>query len=140
MSKLKNPKIAAVITVLVVVLSLFAGVISAFVDNVATVLMVAPVALAYLGYGIHTDKIIIGSIMLLVPGIAITNVMRDVLAEDFLTALTRLAEVLIVAVGIAETRAENFGQNDTTMANTAAMRMTAGSYTRVRARTPVFSP
>ena len=31
---------------LVVVLSLFAGVISAFVDNVATVLMVAPVALA----------------------------------------------------------------------------------------------
>ena len=39
--------------------------------------------------------------MLLVPGIAITNVMRDVLAEDFLTALTRLAEVLIVAVGIA---------------------------------------
>ena len=31
---------------LIVVLSLFAGVISAFVDNVATVLMVAPVALA----------------------------------------------------------------------------------------------
>ena len=46
----------------------------------------------------------------------------------------------IVAVGMAETRAENFGQNDTTMANTAAMRMTAGSYTRVSARTPVFSP
>ena len=46
----------------------------------------------------------------------------------------------IVAVGIAETRAENFGQKDTTIANTAAMRMTAGSYTRVRARTPVFSP
>ena len=51
--------------------------------------------------GLKPDQIIIGTIMLLVPGIAITNVMRDVLAEDFLTALTRLAEVLIVAVGIA---------------------------------------
>lgn len=38
--------------------------------------------------------------MLLVPGIAITNVMRDVLAGDFLTALTRFAEVLIVGVAI----------------------------------------
>ena len=39
--------------------------------------------------------------MLLVPGIAITNVIRDVLAGDFLTAVTRLAEVLIVGFGIA---------------------------------------
>ena len=39
MSKVPNVQIAAV------ALSLFAGVISAFVDNVATVLMVAPVAL-----------------------------------------------------------------------------------------------
>ena len=38
--------------------------------------------------------------MLLVPGIAITNVMRDVLAGDFLTALTRFAEVLIVGMAI----------------------------------------
>ena len=43
---------------------------------------------------------IIGTIMLLVPGIAITNVMRDVLAGDFLTALTRFAEVLIVGMAI----------------------------------------
>ena len=34
------------VKLLVVVLSLFAGIISAFVDNVATVLMVAPVAIA----------------------------------------------------------------------------------------------
>ena len=43
---------------------------------------------------------IIGTIMLLVPGIAITNGMRDVLVGDFLTALTRFAEVVIVAMGI----------------------------------------
>lgn len=40
-SKMPNVKWA------VVVLSLFAGIISAFVDNVATVLMIAPVALAF---------------------------------------------------------------------------------------------
>ena len=53
------------------------------------------------GASVHMDKIIIGTIMLLVPGLAITNVMRDVLAGDFLTALTRFAEVLIVAMGIS---------------------------------------
>lgn len=49
----------------------------------------------------HQDMVIIGAIMLLVPGIAITNVMRDVLAGDFLTALSKFAEVIIVAVAIA---------------------------------------
>ena len=34
-------------------------------------------------------------------GIAITNVMRDVIAGDFLTALTKFAEVAIVAMAIA---------------------------------------
>ena len=64
-------------------------------------LVLAPLGLAYLGFGIHMDKIIIGAIMLLVPGLAITNVMRDVLAGDFVTALTKFAEVLIVAMAIA---------------------------------------
>ena len=40
MSKVPNIQIAAIC------LSLFAGIISAFVDNVATVLMIAPVAIA----------------------------------------------------------------------------------------------
>ncbi len=50
---------------------------------------------------VHLDKIIIGVIMLLVPGIAIANVMRDVLAGDTLTALTKFTEVLIIGAGIA---------------------------------------
>lgn len=64
-------------------------------------LALLPVALNCLGCPIHTDKIIIGAIMLLVPGIAITNVMRDVIAGDFLTALTKFAEVLIISMAIA---------------------------------------
>ncbi len=64
-------------------------------------LMLPPVALAALGAGIHTDMVVIGAIMLLVPGLAITNMMRDVITGDFLTALTRFAEVMIVAMAIA---------------------------------------
>ena len=66
----------------------------------AFLLALAPLILAGAGTGVDQDMIIIGTIMLLVPGIAITNVMRDVLAGDFLTALTRFAEVLIVGVAI----------------------------------------
>lgn len=66
----------------------------------AMLLAVEPLLLSWAGVPVNVDKMIIGTIMLLVPGIAMTNVMRDVLAGDFLTALTRLAEVLIVGMAI----------------------------------------
>lgn len=74
-----------------------------FFTNLVTsaLLAVLPLALVLFGVPIRADRVIIGTIMLLVPGIAITNVMRDVLAGDFMTALTRFAEVLIVALGIS---------------------------------------
>ena len=46
----------------------------------------------------------------------------------------------ITHAGMQEMTAANFGQNDSKMANPAAMRTTRGSKTRVRASTPVFSP
>jgi len=64
-------------------------------------LVLVPLTLELLHAPIHADKIIIGAIMLQVPGIAITNVMRDILVGDFLTAISKLAEVLIVAIAIA---------------------------------------
>ena len=42
--------------------------------------------------------------------------------------------------GIAPMTAANFGQNENSMAKTAAMRTTRGSNTLVSASTPVFSP
>ena len=73
-----------------------------FFSNLAAAMLSAlePLLLSWAGVPVNTDKMIIGTIMLLVPGIAITNVMRDVLAGDFLTALTRFAEVLIVGMAI----------------------------------------
>ncbi len=65
------------------------------------ILVLIPMFLGALGFTVHTDRVVIGAIMLLVPGLAITNVMRDVIVGDFLTAVSKLAEVVIVAVALA---------------------------------------
>lgn len=49
----------------------------------------------------NIDKTIIGAIMLLVPGMAITNAIRDIIAGDFLAGLTKGAEAFLIAVSIA---------------------------------------
>ena len=73
-----------------------------FTNVCASMLMVViPLVLQSLGMDIHMDRIVIGAIMLLVPGIAITNVMRDMIAGDFLTAMTKLTEVLIISLALA---------------------------------------
>ena len=68
----------------------------------SSMLMVSvPLILQYLGVNIHMDMIVIGAIMLMVPGIAITNVMRDMIAGDFLTAMSKLTEVLLISLALA---------------------------------------
>ena len=49
----------------------------------------------------HADNVIIGTIMLLVPGLTIANSMRDFISSDTMTGMSRLFEALFVAVGIA---------------------------------------
>lgn len=47
------------------------------------------------------DPIIIGTIMLFVPGVAITNSIRDFLSGDMLSGLARMTEALLTAVSLA---------------------------------------
>lgn len=54
-----------------------------------------------LGFINDLDKTIIGSIMLLVPGLAITNAIRDTISGDLLAGSTRAVEAFLVAVSIA---------------------------------------
>ena len=54
-----------------------------------------------LGIAVHIDKVMIGGIMLLIPGIAMTNSIRDMLAGDIGTGLLRLANTLLVATAVA---------------------------------------
>lgn len=52
------------------------------------------------GIGLNQEKIIIGSIMPLVPGLIITNAVRDLMAGDLVSGLARGSEALITALAI----------------------------------------
>lgn len=77
--------------------------INDFFVNVAGGATAALIALlcTSIGFGNSKDKIIIGSIMLLVPGLAITNAIRDTISGDLISGVTRAAEAFLVAVGVA---------------------------------------
>ncbi len=47
------------------------------------------------------DKVIIGNIMLLIPGVELVNGMRDFIAGDIQTGIIHVTEAVILAVGIA---------------------------------------
>ena len=59
------------------------------------------VSLIKMGMQINIDKVIIGTFMSLVPGLAITNAVRDIMSGDLMTGLSRLTESILVAVAIA---------------------------------------
>lgn len=50
---------------------------------------------------VNADKVIVGVIMLLIPGIAFTNSVRDILVGDTISGLMRLIESLLWAAGLA---------------------------------------
>ena len=73
----------------------FKTIAGGFVSALAAVVLVA------LGLGTHTNLIIIGAIMALAPGVVITNFMRDIMAGDMLSGLSKFAEALLTGAGIA---------------------------------------
>ncbi len=50
---------------------------------------------------IHEDKVMIGDIMLLIPGLALTNAVKDMFVGDTITGSLRLVESLLWAAAIA---------------------------------------
>ncbi len=62
---------------------------------------VLSLVLVRLGLGQHEDLITIGVLMLLVPGMALTNAMREIMAGDIISGINRTAEVILVATAIA---------------------------------------
>ncbi len=55
----------------------------------------------YCSIGISADKIIIGNIMLLIPGLALTTSLRDLIGGDIMSGVLRFCEACLVAIGIA---------------------------------------
>ncbi len=57
--------------------------------------------LCRLGLGHSEDAVTIGGLMVLVPGMSLTNAMREIMAGDIFSGLHRFAEVILVATAIA---------------------------------------
>ncbi|MBQ7337816.1 MAG: threonine/serine exporter family protein [Clostridia bacterium] len=63
-----------------------------------SVLSYATVAI---GFGNNVDKVMIGTIMYVVPGLALGTALRDLLSDDTLSGVLRLFRSLLIAVTIA---------------------------------------
>lgn len=94
------------------VCGLVIGVISAFMDKlkanqffkiISAVFIMA--CFAYLIDALHlsvnTDAVIIGALMILVPGWLFTNAMRDIIYGDTNSGIHRIVQVFLVAIAIA---------------------------------------
>ncbi|WP_100405948.1 threonine/serine exporter family protein [Bacillus solitudinis] len=73
----------------------FAEFMSAFLGGVVAICLVL------LGIGENLDQVIIGTLMPLVPGIPLTNAVRDLMSGDLLAGVSRGAEAIITALSIA---------------------------------------
>ena len=108
------------------VMGLIIGLVTRFMDRqeanpffstiLASCLMALPAyAAAGLGWLNNPDAAIIGALMILVPGLLITNSMRDIIYGDTNSGINRIVQVLLSAFAIA-------------LGTAAAWRITSGLY------------
>ena len=57
--------------------------------------------LVRLGLGRSVDTVTISVLMVLVPGVALTNAMREIMAGDIISGLSRAADSILTAAAIA---------------------------------------
>lgn len=76
---------------------------NAFMTDAAKSFVLAFVTMfsARLFPNLHTEIIIIGSIMPMVPGVPITNAIRDTLQGDYNSGTARAVEAFVISLGIA---------------------------------------
>ena len=67
----------------------------------AFIMTLAAYAFKVSGIAQNTDTIIIGTLMILVPGLLFTNAMRDIIFGDTNSGVNRIVQVLLIAVAIA---------------------------------------
>lgn len=74
-----------------------------FFRTIATSFLMALLAYGFgaLGLAPNVDSVIIGALMLLVPGLLFTNAMRDIIYGDINSGINRIVQVFLTAVAIA---------------------------------------
>lgn len=59
------------------------------------------IIITHFGFGDNADKVMIGDIMLFIPGLLLVNSVKEMLNRDVVTGLYRFVEAVFVAVAIA---------------------------------------
>lgn len=91
---------------------LIIGLISLLMDNLKANLFFKTISAAFLmalgayilsfvGITHHVDTVIIGALMILVPGLIFTNAMRDIIYGDTNSGINRIVQVFLIAAAIA---------------------------------------
>lgn len=88
------------------------GAVCHFLDNMkvnpffrtiaaAFLMAITAYAMGAAGIAANTDAVIIGTLMILVPGLLFTNAMRDIIFGDTNSGMNRIVQVLLTAAAIA---------------------------------------
>lgn len=93
--------ISAIVYVVVFYLAKFR--VTFFIENFIGAFLCSALAIScvILDFGKNLDAIVIGCLMILVPGVAITNAVRDIMSGDFLSGLIGLTKAIFAALAIA---------------------------------------
>lgn len=75
--------------------SIFSNILASILSGLACIFV------CHVGIGCHLDAIMIGNIMLLIPGVLLTNSFRDFISGDMITGLLHFSEAIITAVSVA---------------------------------------
>ena len=77
--------------------------VNPFFSTIAAAFFMAIPAYLAAAFGLadHADSVIIGALMILVPGLLITNSMRDIIYGDTNSGVNRIVQVLLSALAIA---------------------------------------
>lgn len=94
------------------VCGILGGSINRFMDKMKVnpffVTILSAFVMALTAYGLNisgavqnVDGVVIGALMILVPGLLFTNAMRDIIYGDTNSGITRIVQVLLIAMGMA---------------------------------------
>ena len=77
--------------------------VNGIVRTILSSMVLASIAIIAQKMNIITNQqsVITGTLMILVPGIAITNSLRDIIGGDFVSGLSRMIEAILIAASIA---------------------------------------
>ena len=77
------------------IMPMFSNTLTSFLAGLACI------AVCSTGLGRNLDAIMIGSIMLLIPGVILTNSFRDFISGDMMTGLLHFMEAMLIALCVA---------------------------------------